>query len=77
MFGRRRLDLVFILDDSRVCITSDDTRIVHEVGAIESLGLSWLSVFRFLGGDFGLGLEIELSSCIFYHFLNVINYKLL
>ena len=73
-FGSRGLNLVLVLDDGGVGITSDNTRVIHKIGAIKSLWLSGLSIFGFLGGDFGFGFEIELSSCIFYHWFEC--YKL-
>ena len=36
-FGRRGLNLVIVLDDGGIGITSDNTGVVHEIGAIESL----------------------------------------
>ncbi len=66
-FRRRGLNLVIALDNGGIGITPDNTGIVHEISAIESLGLSRLSVLGFLSGDFGFGFEIKLGSCIFYH----------
>jgi hypothetical protein len=40
LFKRGRLNLVLVLDNSSICITSDDTRIIHKVGPIEALRLS-------------------------------------
>ena len=37
LFGKWELNLVLILDDGSISITSDDTRIVHKIGAIEPL----------------------------------------
>ena len=36
-FGSRGLNLVMVLDDGGVGITSDNTRVIHEIGAIKSL----------------------------------------
>ena len=58
-----RLNIVFIFDDSCICVSSDYPGVVHETGPFES---GFFSVF---GSDccyFGLGGEIELGGSLFH-----------